>query len=144
MIRRNDDLEIHTTKPMRPPPEYITCPLCRRNVQSQAIGGHLNFKHEIRGVSLDDLKTMTLRGTARKILSDLELEGKKKLLDEAVYAVESDSKKENKGDNPGPPGDPSCFENPGAKLKENPGNGNPGKESKFEQFLDRILPPWWF
>ena len=94
MIKRNDEIEIHTLKPFKPPPEYVTCPLCRRNVQSKAIGGHLSLKHKIRGVTLDSLKTMTLRGTAKKVLRELEIEGKKKLLDEAVYEGESGPKKE--------------------------------------------------
>ncbi|GAI74344.1 unnamed protein product, partial [marine sediment metagenome] len=44
MIKQRDDIEIHKLKPFKPPPEYITCPLCKRNVQSQAIGGHLSLK----------------------------------------------------------------------------------------------------
>ena len=107
MIKRSDDIEIHTVKPFKPPPEYVTCPLCKRNVQSQAIGGHLSLKHGIKGVSLDSLKTMTLRGTAKKILGDLEIESKKKVLDEALYTAESGPEKEAESVSPDGPPEPA-------------------------------------
>ncbi|GAI00566.1 unnamed protein product, partial [marine sediment metagenome] len=44
--------------------------------------------------TLVSLKTMTLRGTAGKILGDLEIEGKKKLLDEALYTAGNGPEKE--------------------------------------------------
>ena len=116
MIKRNDDIEIHTLKPFKPPPEYITCPLCKRNVQSQAIGGHLSLKHGIKGVTLDSLKTMTLRGTAKKILGDLEIEGKKKVLDEALYTAENGPEKEAVSVSPGGPSESAESAEPeGAK-----------------------------
>ena len=105
MIKQNETIEVHKIKLVKSPPEYITCPLCRKNVQSQAVGGHLNFKHNITGVSLAEIKTMTLRGEAKKVLGELEIEGKKRLLDDAVYTINGDSKKEIEDVRPGNPGE---------------------------------------
>lgn len=65
------------------------------------------MKHGIKGVTLDSLKTMTLRGTAKKILGDLEVESKKKVLDEALYSAENDSEKEAESVSPGGPLEPA-------------------------------------
>ena len=86
MKKQADELKIHTTKPMKGSPEFITCPLCSRKIQSRGIGGHLNFIHKIKGISLNDIEAMTLRGTAEKELRDLEIEGKKRLLEDVSPA----------------------------------------------------------
>jgi len=86
MKKQADELKIHTTKPMKGSPEFITCPLCSRKIQSRGIGGHLNFIHKIKGVSLNDIESMTLRGTVEKTLKDLEIEGKKRLLEDVSPA----------------------------------------------------------
>ncbi len=149
------ELEVHTTKPMT---EYtvepvsnpnIECPFCGEEKTPKGMGRHIAAIHEIEGVSLEDLESVE-RG--EKNLKDLVTEKYKGKGDPEVYGLSDDVKKREFADwtdiepekspedkeiieNPGPPGSPACYENPGEK---NPGQENPVERRKFN------LIPFYF
>lgn len=149
----------HETKPMT---EYkvepvsnpnIECPFCGEEKRPKGMARHIVAIHEIEGVTIQDLDDVE---KGLKSLKDLVTEKHKGKGDPAVYGLSDDVKKREFADwtdiepeenleegpedkkiieNPGPPGSPACYENPGEK---NPGQGNFVERRKFN------LIPFYF
>lgn len=152
----------HTTKPMK---EYsvepvtnpnIECPFCGKEKRPKGMGRHIAAIHEIEGVSIEDLESVE---KGEKNLKDLVIEKHKGKGEPEVYGLSDDVKKrefadwtdiepeenleegpEDKKiiDNPGPPGDPSCYENPGNPDEKNPED----KKNPRERRRLNLMPPF--
>jgi len=144
--------EEHTTKPMT---EYrvepvtnpnIECPFCGEEKRPKGMGRHIAAIHEVPDFTIQDLDDLE---SGSKSLADLvseKFEGKgdpvilnisskvrKKYFSDWINIEPEENLEEGPEDkkipdNPGPPGDPSCYENPGEK---NPGQENPVERRKF-------------
>lgn len=132
-------LPVHTTKPIKEPVRRI-CPFCREEKSAQGMGRHIAAIHEAPGITLEDLNRIEQGEITPPDLLDekgittivnLSPEVEKKHFSnwsdveespedpEDQEDPESAAKAPGVEDNPGPPGDPSCSENPGnPELKE--------------------------
>lgn len=147
------DLEVFTTKPMPVSNPNIECPFCGEEKSPKGMGRHVAAIHQVEGVSIEDLESVEkgeknprdlveekaeYEGEAvvfglspevsKKYFSDWSDLKESEIDDQESAEIEKEIDGQEDKNNPGPPGSPACYENPGEK---NPGQENPVERRKF-------------